>query len=59
MAIDKISTSARFEEPTLKKLAHVAKVNKRSFNAQLEFLAEQCIEQFEKEKGEIIINGDE
>lgn len=56
MAINKIQTGIRFEPTLLYKITHVAKHNKRSLNAQLEFLAQACVEQYEKENGEITIN---
>ena len=34
----------------------IAKANKRSLNAQLEFLAQECVHQFENEKGVIPID---
>ena len=56
MATDKIQSAIRFEENMLRKITVIAKFNRRSVNAQLEFLAEQCIREFEKEHGEIEIN---
>lgn len=53
MATDKIQTGIRFEETMLRKIALIAKRNHRSLNAQLEFLAQNCIEAYEKENGEI------
>ena len=53
MATNKIQTGIRFEPELLFKISQVAKYNKRSLNAQLEFLAERCVKQFESENGEI------
>ena len=53
MATNKIQTGIRFEPELLAKIAYVAKKNKRSLNAQLEFLAQECVEKYEKEHGEI------
>ena len=53
MATNKIQTGIRFEPELLYKITQVAKANKRSLNAQLELLAEQCVTQFEQENGEI------
>ena len=56
MATNKIQTGIRFEPELLYKIAEVAKANKRSLNAQLEFLAQECVKQFEAENGEIKID---
>lgn len=56
MATNKIQTGIRFEPELLYKITQVAKTNKRSLNAQLELLAEQCVKQFEKENGEISLD---
>ena len=53
MATNKIQTGIRFEPELLYKITHVAKQNKRSLNAQLEFLAQQCVKEFEGENGPI------
>ena len=59
MATSKIATGVRFEEEMLIKITRIAKENRRSFNAQLEFLAQKCIEEYELEKGKIQISDDE
>ena len=59
MATNKIQTGIRFEPELLCKISKVAKANKRSLNAQLEFLAENCVAEYEKENGEIKLNADE
>lgn len=56
MATNKIQTGIRFEPELLFKISQVAKYNKRSLNAQLEFLAERCVKQFENENGEIPVD---
>ncbi|MCL1819437.1 MAG: Arc family DNA-binding protein [Oscillospiraceae bacterium] len=55
MATAKIQTGIRFEEEMLSKIAYIAKKNRRSLNAQLEFLAQKCIEEYELENGKIEI----
>lgn len=49
MATDKIQTGLRLEPETLKKISFIAKRNKRSLNAQIEFLVQECIEQYESQ----------
>ena len=39
----------------LKKMTYIAKQNRRSFNAQMEFLAENCIKSYEKSHGKIVL----
>ena len=58
MATNKIQTGIRFEPELLYKMAYIAKQNKRSLNAQLEFLAQNCVNEFEKENGVIPIDDD-
>jgi len=53
MATNKIQTGIRFEPELLYKITHVAKENKRSLNAQLEYLAQLCVREFEAENGSI------
>lgn len=53
MATNKIQTGIRFEPELLYKITQVAKKNKRSLNAQLEYLAQECVDQFEVEHGTI------
>ena len=55
MATDKIQSAIRFQEDTLKKMTYIAKQNRRSFNAQMEFLAENCIKSYEKSHGKIVL----
>ncbi len=56
MSTNKIQTGIRFEPELLYKISHVAKRNKRSLNAQLEYLAQQCVEEFEKSEGVIPVD---
>jgi hypothetical protein len=55
MATEKIQTGIRFTEDMLLKISFIAKRNRRSLNNQLEFLAQLCIEEYEKENGAIQI----
>lgn len=56
MATEKIQTGIRFTEDMLLKIAYIAKKNHRSLNAQLEYLAQNCIDEFELEKGQILLS---
>lgn len=56
MATNKIQTGIRFTEDMLLKIAYIAKKNHRSLNAQLEYLAQNCIDAYESEKGEISLS---
>ena len=58
MATNKIQTGIRFEPELLYKIACVARENKRSLNAQLEFLALQCVKKYEIENGPIPVDED-
>ena len=53
---NKIQTGIRFTPELLYKISFVAKENMRSLNAQLEFLAPQCVRAYETENGEIPID---
>ena len=53
MATNKIQTGIRFEPELLYKITQIAKRNKRSLNAQLEFLAQECVREYEETNGEI------
>lgn len=59
MATEKIQTGIRFTEDILLKITYIAKKNHRSLNAQLEYLAQNCIDEFELEKGEIVLSDDD
>ena len=56
MATNKIQTGIRFEPELLYKISVISKQNKRSLNAQLEYLAQLCVKEFEKENGEIAVD---
>lgn len=56
MATNKVQTGIRFEPELLYKIAHVAKQNKRSLNAQLEYLAQECVKRYEAENGVIAVD---
>ena len=53
MATNKIQTGIRFEPDLLYKITQIAKKNKRSLNAQLEFLAQECVREYEERHGQI------
>ena len=59
MATNKIQTGIRFEPELLYKITYVAKDNKRSLNAQLEYLAQKCVKEFEAENGSIPVDENE
>ena len=56
MATNKVQTGIRFEPELLYKITRVAKENKRSLNAQLEYLAAVCVKEYEEVNGEIGID---
>lgn len=56
MATNKIQTGIRFEPELLYKITCIAKENKRSLNAQLEYLAQQCVREFEARNGIIPVD---
>lgn len=56
MKMDKIQTGIRFEKEMLDKMTIISKYNRRSLTAQVEYLAQGCIDEYEKEHGEIILN---
>jgi len=59
MATEKVQTGIRFEPEMLAKITHISKKNRRSLNAQLEFLVQECIEKYELENGKIQISDEE
>ena len=59
MATNKIQTGIRFEPELLYKITHVAKDNRRSLNAQLEYLAQNCVKEFEAANGVIPVDEDQ
>ena len=56
MPTNKIQTGIRFEPELLFKITYIAKQNKRSLNAQLEFLAQECVQEYEMKHGAIPID---
>lgn len=58
MATNKVQTGIRFEPELLYKITYVAKDNKRSLNAQLEYLAQNCVKEYEAANGMIPVNED-
>lgn len=56
MATNKIQTGIRFEPELLYKISYVARENKRSLNAQLEYLAQVCVRAYEAENGSIPVD---
>lgn len=56
MATSKIQTGIRFDPELLYKITYVAKDNKRSLNAQLEYLAQMCVKEFEAANGDIPVS---
>ena len=56
MATNKIQTGIRFEPELLYKITYVAKDNKRSLNAQLEYLAQMCVKEYEANNGSIPVS---
>lgn len=50
---NKVQTGIRFSPELLHKISFVAAQNMRSLNGQLEFLAQQCVQAYEAENGEI------
>lgn len=59
MATNKIQTGIRFDPELLYKITYVAKDNKRSLNAQLEYLAQNCVKEYEAANGPIPVNEEE
>ncbi len=59
MAIDRIQTGIRFPEALLRKITYIAKKNHRSLNAQLEHLAQECVDAYEQVHGEITLPEEE
>ena len=56
MSTNKIQTGIRFDPELLYKIAYIARDNKRSLNAQLEYLAQNCVKEYEKENGSIPVD---
>lgn len=58
VAASKIQTGIRFEPELLYKITAVARDNKRSLNAQLEYLAQNCVREYEAAHGPIPVDQD-
>ena len=58
MATNKGQTGIRFEPELLYKISYVARDNKRSLNAQLEYLAQTCVREYEAANGPIPVDED-
>ncbi len=56
MKTQRIQTGIRFEPDLLYKISFVAKQNKRSLNAQLEYLAQICVNEYEEKNGTITVD---
>ena len=56
MATNKIQTGIRFEPELLYKITCIARENKRSLNAQLEYLAQSCVREYEAVHGPIPVD---
>ncbi len=48
--------SLRVSENLLDKIKHIAEVNKRSANKEIEFVLEQYVKKYESENGQIILD---
>ena len=59
MSTTKIATSVRFDEDLLLKLTSVAKKERRSFNAQLEYITQLFLEEYEKKNGIVEIEDED
>ncbi len=59
MATNKIQTGIRFEPELLYKISIIAKENKRSLNAQLEYLAQGCVREYEAANGTIPVSDEQ
>lgn len=58
MATNKVQTGIRFEPELLYKITYIAKDSKRSLNAQLEYLAQCCVREYEEKNGIIPVDED-
>jgi hypothetical protein len=54
----KIAIGLRLATTDHKKIIFISQKNKRSLNAQIEFVVQECIEKFEQEHGKIKITSD-
>lgn len=53
MKTEKIQVNLRLEPQEHEKITFIAKRNKRAFNAQVQFLVQECIEKYEEKYGPI------
>lgn len=53
MATNKVQTGLRLDEETLKKITHIAKMESRSLNSQIEYAVKRLIADYEKNHGAI------
>ncbi len=53
MPTDKIQTGLRLRPEALRKITYIAKREKRSMNAQIEYLIDECIREYEAEYGAV------
>ncbi|MCL2556345.1 MAG: hypothetical protein FWE03_04950 [Firmicutes bacterium] len=58
MTTDRVQTGLRLDYVMLRKITIIAKKQMRSLNSQLEFIIKNCVEQYEKENGEINLEED-
>jgi hypothetical protein len=58
MATSKIQTGLRLEESTLAKITAIARLERRSLNAQVEIAIEKLIQQYEESHGQIEVQSD-
>jgi len=56
MATNKIQTGLRLEPDILKKATWIAKKEKRSLNAQLEYAVQKCVEEYESLHGSVPVD---
>ena len=56
MATKKVQTGIRFTQEMLIKITYIAKKNHRSLNGQLEYIVQNCIDDYEKNFGSILIS---
>ena len=59
MASNKVQTGSRLVPDLLYKFAYVARDKKRSLNAQLEYLAQSCVKEYETSNGPIPVDEDQ
>lgn len=51
--MEKRQFTIRIDDDILNKIGYIAKKNKRSLNAQVEYTLEKCVTDYEKEHGPI------